>query len=83
MTTWLKICPIDITSLPSVKHPDDKKKIYYSLTSNGKKVAKVHDQMHEIIKNELVDKLTAKYSMDELNIVANFLNDLYRLEQKF
>ncbi|MCD7132008.1 MULTISPECIES: transcriptional regulator [Limosilactobacillus] len=55
----------------------------YSLTSNGKKVAKVHDQMHETIKTKLVDKLTVKYLMDELNIVANFLNDLYRLEQKF
>ena len=55
----------------------------YSLTSNGKKVATVHDQMHETIKTKLVDKLTVKYLMDELNIVANFLNDLYRLEQKF
>lgn len=83
MTTWLKICSIDIASPPSVKHPDDKKKIYYSLTSNGKKVAKVHDQMHETIKTKLVDKLTAKYSIDDLKIVANFLDDLYQLEQKF
>ena len=83
MTTWLKICSIDIASPPSVKHPDDKKKIYYSLTSNGKKVAKVHDQMHETIKTKLVDKITAKYSIDDLKIVANFLDDLYQLEQKF
>lgn len=47
------------------------------------KVAKVHDQMHETIKTKLVDKLTAKYSIDDLKIVANFLDDLYQLEQKF
>lgn len=69
--------------IAATKHPDDKKKIYYSLTEEGKKLAKVHDQMHETIKKELVDKLTAKYSMDDLQIVANFLDDLYQLEQKF
>lgn len=67
----------------ATKHLDDKKKIYYSLTDKGKTLAKVHDQMHKTIKRELVDKLTAKYSMDDLKIVANFLDDLYQLEQKF
>lgn len=67
----------------ATKHSDDKKKIYYSLTDDGKKLAKVHDQMHKTIKRELVDKLTAKYSIDDLKIVANFLDDLYQLEQKF
>ncbi|MGM9907593.1 MarR family transcriptional regulator [Limosilactobacillus sp.] len=65
------------------KHPDDKKKIYYSLTADGQTVAKVHDQLHELIKKRLVNKLTVKYSPDQLQVVAAFLNDLYRLEQDF
>ncbi|MRG84696.1 transcriptional regulator [Lactobacillus reuteri] len=39
--------------------------------------------MHETMKKEIVDKLTEKYSMDDLKIVANFLDDLYQLEKKF
>ena len=67
----------------ATKHSDDKKKIYYSLTDEGKKLAKAHDQMHETMKKELVDKLTTKYSMEELKVVAHFLHDLYQLEQEF
>lgn len=65
------------------KHSDDKKKIYYSLTADGRVVAGIHDQMHELIKKRLVNELTAKYSPDQLQVVAAFLNDLYRLEQDF
>lgn len=67
----------------ALKHNDDKKKIYYSLTENGRKIAEAHDQMTEALKKELVDKLTAKYSSEELKTVAEFLNDLYELERNF
>lgn len=65
------------------KRPNDKKKIYYSLTVDGQTVARVHDQMHAMIKEKLIDKLTAKYSAADLQVVAAFLNDLYQLEQEF
>lgn len=46
-------------------------------------MARVHDQMHAMIKEKLIDKLTAKYSAADLQVVAAFLNDLYQLEQEF
>lgn len=67
----------------TVKRPNDRKKIYYSLTADGRKLALAHDRLHQTIRRELVDKLTAKYSENDLRIVANFLNDFYRLEQQF
>lgn len=76
-----KLLQYDLIS--AAKHPDDKKKIYYSLTADGRTLALVHDQMHEKIRQELVGKLTAKYSAADLQVVAAFLNDLYQLEQEF
>ena len=64
------------------KHVNDQKKIYYSLTEQGQKLAQVHDQMHRSIKKKLVKSLTAKYSSAELETVAAFLQDLYQLESK-
>lgn len=69
--------------ISAAKHEDDKKKIYYSLTADGKKIAQVHDQMHGMIQEKLVNALTSKYSENELQTVANFLEDLYQLEKKF
>ncbi len=65
----------------ATQHPDDRKKIYYSLTNSGKTLARVHDQMHAEIRNKLVDRLSAAYSDQELQIVANFLDDLYEFEK--
>ena len=62
------------------QHPDDKKKIYYSLTESGRSLALLHDQLHQTIQSTLVNQLTAKYSQDELQTVSQFLTDLYRLE---
>lgn len=66
----------------ATQHPDDRKKIYYSLTNSGKTLARVHDQMHAEIRNKLVDRLSAAYSDQELQIVAKFLDDLYEFEQQ-
>lgn len=52
-------------------HPDDKVIIRDLYAGEG--VPQLND----------VTKLTAKYSAAELQVVANFLNDLYRQEQKF
>ncbi|KRM82111.1 transcriptional regulator [Limosilactobacillus coleohominis DSM 14060] len=63
------------------KHPDNQRNIYYSLTDRGEKLALVHDEMHESIKKKVVTQLVAKYSEQDLQIVADFLNDLYELEK--
>ncbi|WP_267202332.1 MarR family winged helix-turn-helix transcriptional regulator [Limosilactobacillus kribbianus] len=65
------------------KHPDDQKKIYYSITARGQKMARVHDQMHLAIKKMIAEKLVAKYSEQELTIVAEFLRDFNQLEGEF
>lgn len=65
------------------KHPDNQKNIYYALTDRGRQIALVHDKMHASIKKSIVESLTAKYSKAELEMVAEFLEDLYKLEKQF
>ncbi|WP_283583269.1 MarR family winged helix-turn-helix transcriptional regulator [Limosilactobacillus difficilis] len=65
------------------KHPDNQKEIYYVLTAKGRELAAIHDQMHQAIKCEIVDRLTAKYSPAELKLVNQFLSDLLQLEEEF
>ncbi|MBB1079198.1 MarR family transcriptional regulator [Limosilactobacillus sp. STM2_1] len=65
------------------KHTDNQKKLYYSLTDQGRAVALVHDEMHRTIKKQIVAKLVTKYSDQELQVVADFLTDLYEFEKEF
>lgn len=58
------------------KKSNDQKKIYYCLLDNGKKIADVHDQMHQMIDSELHIKIDSKYSNDELKLVNQFLTDM-------
>lgn len=64
-------------------HSDDRKKLYYSLTNEGRQIATVHDQMHRHLKETLVTAMTAKYSEDQLQLVAHFLKDLETMEEQF
>lgn len=63
------------------QHPDDRKKIFYSLTPAGAKIAQAHDQMHEEVKQQIYEQIGNKYSDQELAIVAEFLQDFADLEQ--
>lgn len=65
------------------KHPDNQKKIFYNLTTNGHKVAAVHDQMHEALQDTVVNSLTKKYTTKDLSVVADFLEDLQKAENNF
>ncbi|HJF54601.1 MAG TPA: MarR family transcriptional regulator [Limosilactobacillus coleohominis] len=65
------------------KHSDNQRKIYYSLTDVGRKIALIHDEMHESIKEKIVTTLVTKYSDQELAVVAEFMTDLNELEKKF
>ncbi|MEE5988614.1 MarR family transcriptional regulator [Ligilactobacillus equi] len=62
------------------KRSDDQKKIYYTLTTQGREVAQVHSQLHHKLHQELQDRLTAKYTPADLEIVASFLDDLVDAE---
>lgn len=62
---------------------NDKKKIYYALTSNGKVVAKLHDEMHQEIITEIEEKFSDKYSENELKTIIRFLHDLREFEDNF
>ena len=65
------------------KRPEDQKKIYYSLTAQGRQVAAAHDEMHESIRTNIEAALLKKYSSQDLRIVASFLRDLQQLEEQF
>lgn len=67
----------------TVKHPDDKKKIFYHLTDAGIEIARQHDQMHQVIQQRMIDQITNEYSADELRLVARFMNDLSDHEDEF
>ena len=68
--------------ISAFKHNDDRKKIFYSLTASGQKIAHVHDEMHQSVKKQLVKQLTEKYSEEELKIVADFLDAFHQMENK-
>lgn len=62
------------------KHPDDQKKIFYELTPQGQEVAAVHTQLHQKMKQELGEKIASKYTTEDLNLVAKFLDDVMHID---
>lgn len=53
---------------------NNKKEIYYSLTSKGKIVFQIHEELHEIKNRKFINMLN-KYNKEELNTINNFLDD--------
>jgi len=64
--------------ISSHKNENNKREIYYSLTEEGKRLAAIHDQMHEIVKNQYI-QLFKQFSDAELEIVIKFLNEWSKL----
>ncbi|WP_338432611.1 MarR family transcriptional regulator [Clostridium tyrobutyricum] len=54
---------------------NNKKEIYYTLTSDGKQIFAVHKKLHEEKKNRLISILS-KYDDNEINTISNFIDDL-------
>ncbi|GFZ32415.1 hypothetical protein CSC2_29410 [Clostridium zeae] len=54
---------------------NNKKDIYYSLTTLGKEVFKIHEILHENEHDKFV-KILNQYDKDGLAIINNFLDDL-------
>ncbi|GAY74007.1 MarR family transcriptional regulator [Lentilactobacillus kosonis] len=63
--------------------PDDRKKIYYSLTEDGVTLAKVHDEMHRTLNQQMIDRVISKYSDDELRNAVRLIDDLAEFERGF
>lgn len=59
-----------------VHHCDNQKNIYFKLTSKGKKLAQLHQQMNDELYKKLQSQIASKYSLQELEIIANFLIDI-------
>lgn len=55
------------------KQSDNKKSKYYLLTENGDKLALVHKEAHNKIKNDYYQML-GEFTEDELEIINKFLN---------
>ena len=51
----------------------NQKTIYYKLTNAGEKLALVHEQMHQIAK-EQYDQLLSQFNDEELQLITTFLN---------
>lgn len=62
---------------------DNKKEIYYTLTSQGKEAFEIHKKLHDIEHQKFVSLLN-KYNKEELNTINSFLggliSELYILE---
>lgn len=54
---------------------NNKKEIYFTLTSQGKEAFEIHEKLH-IIENEKFIRMLNKYDKEELNTISNFLDDL-------
>lgn len=74
---------IQMGLIQATKRSDDQKKIYYSLTGNGRTIAQGHDKMHEMLKKQVIDKVTEKYNGAELKQAASLINDLMQFERDF
>lgn len=57
----------------ALHHPNNKKNIYYQLTVKGQKMEHLHQQMHTELYDEIQTKISSKFSIEELNIIIQFL----------
>ncbi|ALP35985.1 hypothetical protein ASL14_07180 [Paenibacillus sp. IHB B 3084] len=55
------------------KKSDNHKELYYNVTDEGRKLAAVHDRMHQQLK-ERYNQLFDAFSEEELDVVIRFLN---------
>lgn len=57
----------------TTKKSNNNKELYYTLTDDGQKLANVHDQLHEKVKEQYIELFQA-FSEEELDVVIRFLN---------
>lgn len=69
--------------IESFQRKDNHKKIYYSLTIDGQRIAETHQLMHQKLHQQFLKKIHARYSIEELTLVQRFLHDVNKYEQDF
>lgn len=74
---------LNLEMIESYQTHQEKKKIYYQLTDNGRIVAEVHDKMHELVDEKFQQQILSNYSYDEQKLIANFLKDVNEFEELF
>ena len=58
----------------AVRHEDNKKNIYYQLTPEGQKIARLHAEMHQELYRQLQEKISTDFTSDELDSIIRFLS---------
>lgn len=69
--------------IASAKHPDDKKKIYYSLTADGREIAIEHQKMHEKLNEKFAQQIGQRYTTEQLELFSQMLADIQKMEDDF
>lgn len=64
------------------QHPANQKKIYYQLTKAGKQIARIHDQMHQQLRTEIIKELSSKFPEADLQTAAQVLQTLLNSEKQ-
>lgn len=59
--------------ITAVRHPDNKKNIYYRLTADGQILAQLHGEMHAELYAEVQNQISNDFSEEELDSIIRFL----------
>lgn len=73
---------VDCDLMTRLKHPDDQKKIYYSLTKDGHTIALVHQQMHQELNRRFTAEISQRYTPDQLQLFSRMLADMQKIEDE-
>lgn len=72
----------ELELIKSRKHPEDKKKIYYSLTTDGRKIAIKHREMHEMLNERFARQISQRYSRQQLELFSKMLAEVQKMEDE-
>lgn len=65
----------------AIHHSDNKKNIYYQLTVKGQKIGDLHQKMNAELYEEIQTKISSKFSIEELDIIIQFLTYIKNYEK--
>lgn len=66
----------------TIQHDNNKKNIYYQLTSKGQKIGHLHQKMHTKLYKQIQTKISNNFSVKELDIIIKFLTDIKDYEEQ-
>ncbi|WP_435002667.1 MarR family transcriptional regulator [Bacillus atrophaeus] len=65
---------IDRGVVKAEKKEDNLKTVYYTLTNDGERLARVHDELHEKVKGQY-NELLHQFTENELDVIIRFMNE--------